>query len=141
MALIDETSAFGARVAGHLRDEIVVWMTTITPDAKPLPSPIWFLWDGGDSVLMFSRSDSPRIRNVPVNPNVSLNFGGDGHGGDIVVLSGEATIDRGAPAADAIPAYLLKYAGEIERLGWTQAQFAADYNVAVRIRLTGLRGH
>ncbi len=29
--IVDESTAFGSRVAQHLRDEIVVWMTTVSP--------------------------------------------------------------------------------------------------------------
>ncbi len=45
--MIDESTEFGARVARHLREDIVVWMTTVTPDGSPLPMPVWFHWDGG----------------------------------------------------------------------------------------------
>ena len=53
-AVIDQGTEFGARVARHLREEIVVWMTTVTPAGSPLPSPVWFLWDGAESVVMYS---------------------------------------------------------------------------------------
>ncbi len=83
--IIDESTEFGARVAAHLRNEIVVWMTVVAPKSGPLPMPVWFLWEGGETVRMFSR-DGARIRNLEANPLVSLNFDGDGGGGDIVVL-------------------------------------------------------
>ena len=138
--MIDESTAFGARVAAHLREEIVVWLTTVTPTGRPLPMPVWFLWEGGESVLMFSQ-EGARVRNVEANPNVSLNFAGDGRGGDIVVLSGRATADRDAPPADQAGAYIQKYAAHIERIGLTPESFAARYSVPVRIELTKLRGH
>jgi hypothetical protein len=47
---------------------------------------------------------------VARNPRVSLNFAGDGRGGDIVVLTGSAIADPAAPAAGAVPAYVEKYA-------------------------------
>ena len=86
-AMIDESTEFGARVARHLREEIVVWMTTVAPDGSPLPMPVWFHWDGGENVLMYSQRGA-RVRNIEANPHVTLNFAGDGDGGDIVVLSG-----------------------------------------------------
>jgi PPOX class probable F420-dependent enzyme len=138
--VIDESTEFGARVAGHLRDEVVVWMTTVTPRGAPLPSPVWFLWDGAETVQMFSR-EGARARNLEANPRVTLNFGGNGRGGDIVVLSGRATVDRDAPPADQVDAYLEKYAADIARIGLTPEQFAARYSVPIRIELTGLRGH
>ena len=97
--MIDESTEFGARVAAHLRDEIVVWMTVVAPKSGPLPMPVWFLWEGGETVRMFSR-DGARIRNLEANPLVSLNFAGDGRGGDIVVLSGRASPELGALVDD-----------------------------------------
>jgi PPOX class probable F420-dependent enzyme len=138
--IVDESTEFGARVAAHLREEIVVWMTVVTRSGGPLPMPVWFLWEGGESVRMFSR-DGARVRNLEANPLVSLNFAGDGRGGDIVVLSGRATIDRDGPTADRVGGYVQKYADHIERIGHTPESFGADYSVPVRIELTKLRGH
>jgi PPOX class probable F420-dependent enzyme len=136
--VIDESSEFGARVARHLREEIVVWMTTVSPAGAPLPMPVWFLWDGAESVAMFSRPGA-RVRNIEANPHVTLNFHGDGRGGDIVVLSGNAALD--GPPADQAPAYLAKYDEHITRIGMTPDTFAGRYSVPVRIQLTRLRGH
>jgi PPOX class probable F420-dependent enzyme len=138
MIEIDESSEFGARVAAHLRDEIVVWMTTVTPSGGPLPSVVWFHWAGGDDVVMFSQPGA-RQRNIEANPRVALNFAGNGGGGDVVVLSGRASFE--APPADRLEAYREKYAGEMKRIGLTPEQFAERYSVQIRIELTRLRGH
>jgi PPOX class probable F420-dependent enzyme len=138
--IIDESTEFGARAAAHLRDEVVVWMTTVTPTGTPLPMPVWFLWEGGESVVMFSQ-DGARIRNLEANPRVSLNFSGDGRGGDIVVFTGRATVERDAPSADRVGGYVAKYASHIERIGYTPEQFAARYSMPVHIELERLRGH
>ena len=139
-AVIDEGTEFGARVARHLREEIVAWLTTVTPSGAPLPMPVWFVWDGAESVLMYSMPGA-RVRNIEANPRVTLNFGGDGRGGDIVVLSGRAAIDRDAPPADRASDYLAKYDAHIARIGMTPETFAERYSVPVRIDLTRLRGH
>lgn len=138
--MIDQGTEFGARVARHLREEVVVWMTTVTPAGAPLPMPVWFLWDGAESVLMYSLPGA-RVRNIAANPRVTLNFHGDGRGGDIVVLSGNAAIDHEAPPADQSSGYLTKYDEHITRIGMTPETFARRYNVPVRIRLGRLRGH
>jgi PPOX class probable F420-dependent enzyme len=138
--IVDESTAFGGRVAAHLRDEVVVWLTTVTPSGAPLPMPVWFVWEGGETVRMFSR-DGARIRNLEANPHVSLNFPGDGRGGDIVVLSGTATLDGDTPPADRDSAYVEKYADDIARIGHTPESFAQRYGTPVRIRLKRLRGH
>ena len=138
MIEIDESTDFGARVAAHLRGDIAVWMTTVTPKGSPLPSPVWFHWDGGDSVIMFSQPGA-RQRNIEANPRVSLNFAGDGRGGDIVVLAGRATFE--APPPDRLAAYVEKYGEDMKRIGLTPDQFAERYSVQIHIELTGLRGH
>src|SRR5918912_657072 len=84
--VIDEGTEFGARVARRLREEIMVWLTTVTPAGAPLPRPVGFLWDGGEMVSMYSQPGA-RVRNISANPKVTLNFDDDGRGGDIVVLS------------------------------------------------------
>jgi PPOX class probable F420-dependent enzyme len=138
---IDESSDFGARAARHLREDTVVWLTTVTPSGAPVPSPVWFYWEEPDSVLMFSRAGTPRSRNLAANPHVSLNFAGNGHGGDIVVLSGRASIDEGAGASHEHPDYVAKYGPQMERVSGSVEGFSEAYPLGVRIQLTRLRGH
>ncbi len=137
--VFDEGTEFGARVARRLREEQVVWLTTVTPAGAPLPRPVGFLWDGADVVSVYSQPGA-RVRNIAANPRVTLNFDGDGRGGDVVVLSGAAHVDTSAPAADALPAWLEKYAARIAGFGLTPAAYAARLSVPIRIRLTRADG-
>jgi PPOX class probable F420-dependent enzyme len=138
--VIDEGTEFGARVARHLRDDVVVWLTTVTPSGAPLPAPVWFIWDGAGLVTMYSLPGA-RTRNLAANPRVTLNFTGDGRGGDVVILAGEAAVVRDAPPVHANAAYLEKYAGRIRGMGLTPETFGARYSEPVLIRLTRVRGH
>ena len=72
---------------------------------------------------------------------MSLNFAGDGRGGDIVVLTGIAVPHPHDPPADHVPQYLAKYAAHIPRIGLTAATFAARYSLPLHIELARLRGH
>lgn len=137
--MLDETTEFGARAARRLREEIIGWLTTVTPTGAPRPIPIWFLWDGDRSLLLYSKPGRAKLRNIAANPHVSLNLDGNRAGGDIVVCSGEARVSDDPPAAE-VPAYVAKYAGRIATLGWTPESFAADYAVPVRIDLTRIHG-
>ena len=121
--MIDEGTEFGARVARRLREELVVWLTTVTPAGAPLPRPVGFLWGGGEVVSMYSQPGT-RVRNIAANPKVTLNFDGDRRGGDIVVLSGTAHVDADGPAADANAAWLDKYGAQIEQIGMSPATYA-----------------
>jgi PPOX class probable F420-dependent enzyme len=138
--MIDESTDLGALVARHLRADRVAWLTTVTPGGAPLPSPVWFLWDGNDGVLVFSLPDTARTKNIEANPKVSINFAGDGSGGDVVILSGRASIEPSG-SADRVAAYVRKYDWGFKRLKITPEQFAARYSVPIRIRLTRVRGH
>jgi PPOX class probable F420-dependent enzyme len=137
--MIDESTEFGARVARHLREETVVWLTTVTPSGAPLPRPVGFLWDGRDNVSVYSRPGA-RIRNIGRNPKVALNFRGDATGRDIVVLSGTAEVHESGPRAAENAAWVAKYATEWERFGMTAESFAQRFSVPVRIRIGAVHG-
>jgi PPOX class probable F420-dependent enzyme len=137
---LDQRTEFGGRVATHLRDETVVWFTSVTPGGAPVPNPVWFLWDGAATVTVYSMPGE-RLRNIEAHPRVTLNFGGDAHGGDVVVLNGRAVVDPDAPPADGNPAYLEKYSDDIGRIGMTPESFAQRYSAPVRIELLRVRGH
>ena len=140
MALIDTSSEFGRRADRRLREEKLAWLTTVDSAGTPQPIPVWFLWDGAGSILVYSRPDTPKLRAIAANPRVSVNLDGNGTGGDIVVALGEAA-ESDDPPAHELPDYVEKYAPLISRNGWTPESFAADYSVAVRVRVTRVRGH
>jgi PPOX class probable F420-dependent enzyme len=139
--MIDERTDLGALVGRHLREDRVVWLTTVTPGGSPMPSPVWFWWDGADTVYVFSLPDTPRVRNIEASGKVSLNFAGDGSGGDIVILSGIASVEPDDAPAYRLPEFVAKYAWGFEQLRISPEQFAARYSMPVRIRLTKVRGH
>ncbi len=140
MSLIDASSEFGRRAERRLREEKLAWLTTVDSAGTPQPIPVWFLWDGADSVLVYSRPATAKLRAIEHNPRVSLNLDGNGRGGDIVVALGEATVSDD-PAAHEVAAYVEKYAPLIERNRWTPESFAADYSVPIRISVRRVRGH
>jgi PPOX class probable F420-dependent enzyme len=137
--MIDESTEFGARVARHLREETIVWLTSVTPAGAPLPRPVGFLWDGGEIVTMYSQPGA-RIRNIANNPKVTLNFRGDAEGGDIVVLSGTAEVDDSRSSAAEDAAWIAKYASEWARAGMTAETFAQRFSIPVRIRIKAVYG-
>jgi PPOX class probable F420-dependent enzyme len=112
---------------------------TVSGRGVPQPSPVWFWWDG-DSLLVYSRPDTPKLRNIAANPRVALHLNDDGTGGDVVVISGRAHTSDDLPA-DQVPDYVAKYLGLIEGNNWTPASFAADYSVPIRITPTRVHGH
>jgi PPOX class probable F420-dependent enzyme len=137
---LDTTTEFGARVARRLRDEAVIWLTTVDADGTPQPSPVWFWWDG-TTLLIYSQPNAPKMKNIAANPRVALHFDSDGAGGDIVVLTGEAVRADPAPPITNVPAYLEKYREGIKGLGMTPERMAEVYSAAIHITPHKLRGH
>jgi len=138
--MLDAKSEFGQRAARRLREDVLAWLTTVDRRGTPQPIPVWFLWDGGTSILVYSRPNTAKLRSIEGSPRVSLHLDGNGHGGDIVVCVGEARVPDDPPA-DEIPDYVEKYALLIERNRWTPESFAADYSVPLRITISRIRGH
>lgn len=140
MALLDTSTDFGRRADRRLREDRLAWLTTVDGAGTPQPIPVWFLWDGGESVLIYSKPDTAKLRAIGNHPRVSLNLDGDGNGGDIVVALGEAAVSDDRPAHE-LPEYVEKYTPLLDRNGWTPEQFAADYSVPIRVTLRRVRGH
>ena len=138
--LIDPSTEFGRRVAQRLRDERIIWLTTVSEVNEPHPRPVWFLWDG-ETFLIFSQAGTHKLEHIRGNPMVSLNLDGDGMGGDIIVFTGEAWADQQAPPKDQWDEYTQKYTEGMKRIGMTAQEFAAGYSVLLRVKPLRLRGH
>jgi PPOX class probable F420-dependent enzyme len=142
LQLSDPSTPFGERVARRLRDERLIWLTTVDTRGTPQPTPVWFLWDEATSTfLIYSRSDAKRLAHLQQNPRVALNFDGNGTGGDIIVITGQAQVSSDDPPADQSPVYVEKYRDFIARRYATPENFASIYSIALRIDPISIRGH
>lgn len=139
MTTIPDTP-FGARVRERLRDERLAWLTTVGGDGTPQPNPVWFLWDGEDSVLVYNANDARRLGRIGQGVRGALHLQTDAEGDDVVVITGALEPAPDAPTPDENDAYLAKYAAAIEGLGYDAAQFAQRYSVATRLRIEKVRG-
>jgi PPOX class probable F420-dependent enzyme len=137
--MLDFSTDLGKRAQDRLEREIIAWLITVGSDGTPQPSPVWYLWDD-DSVLIYSRPNTPKVRNVQRHPQVAIHLEGNNQGGDIIILTGEASVDDTLPV-DQNPAYLAKYAAAIVGIGMTNESFAAAYSIPIRFRPTRLRGY
>jgi PPOX class probable F420-dependent enzyme len=136
--MIDTTTAQGARAIERLGSELIVWLTTVTPEGQPQSSPVWFLWEE-DEIVLCSLATTPRVRNMRANPRVAVNLNSDAGGGDIVTFEGEARIEGTELPPGTAAAYRAKYQAEIDGFGWTWESFRRDYPAVVRIRPTRVR--
>ena len=140
--LPDPSTPFGERVIRRRRDERLIWFTTVDAKGVPQPTPVWFLWDEATSTfLIYSLANAKRLEHLRQNPDVALNFDGNGSGGNIIVFTGQARVSSDDPPADKLPPYVEKYREFIARSFSTPENFASKYSVALRIHPIAVRGH
>jgi PPOX class probable F420-dependent enzyme len=137
--LPDSSSPFGQRVATRLREERIIWLTTVGADGTPQPNPVWFLWDGA-SVLVYNQTSAKRLAHIQRNSRVALNFNSDPDGGDVVILNGEARVSPEEVSADKNAAYVAKYRNSIQGSFQSPENLASQYPVALRITIQKVRG-
>ena len=138
MPVIDSRTEKGARADARLRTDEVAWLVTVAADGTPVPTPVWFMWDG-EAIVVYSQRDKPKLRHIAANPRVALALRTDELGDEITVITGDAVVDATAPSAADFPGYAEKYGALIARLGADPASFAAEYAIPVRITPTRLR--
>jgi PPOX class probable F420-dependent enzyme len=125
-------------LADRLDEDLVGWLTTVTPSGQPQSSVVWHLRDG-DDLIIYSKPDATKLANIGANPKVAFNLRGDREGDLVATFEGTAfLIDQPTPA-DEDPAYLAKYGSEIARFGWTPEEFADDYSAMIRLHLERAR--
>jgi PPOX class probable F420-dependent enzyme len=137
--LPDPATGFGERVRQRLRDEQVMWFTTVGADGTPQPNPVWFLWEDA-SALVYNRSDAKRLIHIRDRPEVALHFNANGFGGDVVVLTGRAGILEGHPLPHQLPGYVDKYGESMIRVSGSLEAFGEAYPVPVRVDVARVRG-
>jgi PPOX class probable F420-dependent enzyme len=138
--VIDTSTPFGERAARRLREEEIIWLTTVRAGGQPQPIPVWFLWHDGQ-VMVYSQPSKQKLRNIERNPAVSLNLHSDDQGGDVVILFGQARITTDRSPAPVRAAYLEKYGAAIERIGLTPDGMEREYSTVIWVTPTRLHGH
>jgi PPOX class probable F420-dependent enzyme len=120
------------QVQRRLADDEIAWLTTVTPDGRPAPRPVWFTWDG-ESIVIYSMNGAARLRYLERNPNVTLHFDSGPGGSDILVISGQAQPVPDAPPPSRFPGFLDKYGPVIARMGQTPQWYDDNYGTALRV--------
>jgi PPOX class probable F420-dependent enzyme len=123
----------------RLREEEIIWLTTVRSDGQPQSVPVWFLWDG-ETFLIYSQPGRQKLKNIGRNPRVGLHLNSNARGGDVVRSEGTAEVaEEEVPPATEIDEYVEKYRESIARIGFEPDSFARTYSVALRVRPTRWR--
>ena len=121
------------RAEGRLASNLIAWLTTVRPDGQPVSVPVWFVLRDDETILLYSRPQTAKLRNIAASPKVSFALDVTDIGRNIVRLEGTARQADDQPSANENPAYLAKYTERIAALFGTPQQFAALFSAAVII--------
>ncbi len=136
MATLDLSNPKHAHAEQRLRENLIIWLSSVRPDGRAHLVPVWYLWDGA-TILIFSQPDQ-KVRNLQANPHVSLALDDSKGGDDVVMINGEAALLPAGEIDTTYPAYAAKYAPKLAEMGWNAAQMATTYSQAIRITPTKL---
>lgn len=121
-----------ARIDRLLRDEPVIWLSTVRPEGGPHLVPVWFSWDG-QAILVASKPGAQKVRNVHANPTVMVALGSPEDDFDVGLVEARAEL-LDQPAAASLPqAHLDKYEHQMAGIGLDAGEFLATYSQVMRI--------
>lgn len=119
---------------------MVGWLTTVSDSGKPSTAPVWFIAEDDDSILVYSKDPSVRVRNIADNPSVTFALNSDAMAHDVVVVNGTARVERSMPPASEHAAFLAKYRGALDDYNWSPQWFAEHYPAPIVITINSIRG-
>jgi PPOX class probable F420-dependent enzyme len=134
-ALAAEPAAWARQ---HLATDVVGWLTTVASDGRVQSSAISFLWDG-ETILFYSKPNTPKLRNIAAHPQVSFHLNADRYADHVLVIEGTAAVDEEIEPSDVHPAYAAKYHEPLAHWEMDEAQTAREFSVPVRITPTRVR--
>lgn len=124
-----------ARIDRMLRQEPVVWMSTVRPDGTPHLVPIWFSWDG-ERLFVASKPEARKVRNLRDNPRLMLALGEPDDDFDVGLIEAEAVLPEATTAALLPPDHFAKYRDRMAAIGLDEATYVRDYSQPILITPT-----
>ena len=119
-------------VQERLSSDEMIWLVSVRPDGRPHSVPVWFLWEGA-ALLIFSKPNTQKIRNVRQNQYVTVTLDDTKSGHDVVILEGSAALLERGEGHEVLQAYGQKYREGLQRIGVTAEQFTMLYSQPIRI--------
>ncbi|HYI67310.1 MAG TPA: pyridoxamine 5'-phosphate oxidase family protein [Candidatus Limnocylindrales bacterium] len=123
-----------------LRDDPVVWLSSVQSDGRPHLVPVWFHWDG-EQIVAFSKPRARKVDNLRDEPRVMLAVGMPGPDFEVELIEATAELPD-TPAADVMPAgFGAKYRELLRRANLTVQRFAEVYSQPIVLRPTRFLGY
>ena len=131
--MLDLTPTRSAAIERRLRDDLMIWLTTVSPTGRPHTVPVWFWWDG-EAITIFCEPETKKIRNLHQNPAIALALETDDDGEIVIIFEGDAELTS-EPTTELMPSgFGDKYARLWERISSSPEIMAARYTQPVRLK-------
>lgn len=129
------TSGCRSETEAALRDDPVVWLSSVQRDGRPHLVPVWFHWDG-ERIVAFSKPNARKIANLRDQPQVMLAVGTPGPEFDVELIEATAELPEQA-ASEVMPeGFGAKYRELLRRAGLSVQRFAEVYSQPIVLRPT-----
>jgi PPOX class probable F420-dependent enzyme len=136
----DATPRCRPSIEAALRDDPVVWLSSVQSDGRPHLVPVWFHWDG-DRIVAFSKPHARKVDNLRDQPSVMLAVGTPGPEFDVELIEATAELPN-EPADQLMPeGFGAKYRELLHRAGLTVQRFAEVYSQPIVLRPTRFLGY
>jgi len=137
---IDRPGQLRPSVNASLRDDPVVWLSSVQKNGRPHVVPVWFHWNG-ERIIAFSKPAARKVDNLRDHPYVMLAVGAPGPEFDVELIEATAEVPD-VHAADLMPAgFRAKYRKLLRRAGLSVGRFAEVYSQPIVLRPTRFIGY
>lgn len=116
-----------------LRQDPVVWLSSVREDGRPHLVPVWFAWDG-KRIVAFSKPHARKIANLRQHPDVMLGVGTPGPEFAVELIEAAAELPDEPASALMAGSFAEKYRELLRRAGMTLSRFAEIYSQPIVIR-------
>ncbi|MGH2381142.1 MAG: pyridoxamine 5'-phosphate oxidase family protein [Candidatus Limnocylindria bacterium] len=136
----DASTPGRAQAEAALRNDPVVWLSSVQADGRPHVVPVWFHWDG-ERIVAFSKPHARKVDNLRDKPRVMLAVGTPGPDFEVELIEATAELPDSS-ATDVMPAgFGAKYRELLRRANLTVQRFAEVYSQPIVLRPTRFLGY
>ena len=129
-----------AQAETALRDDPVVWLSSVQANGRPHVVPVWFHWNG-ERIVAFSKPSARKVGNLRDQPQVMLAVGTPGPDFEVELIEATAELPDSS-ASDVMPVgFGAKYQELLRRAGLTVQRFAEVYSQPIVLRPTRFLGY